>query len=197
MSYAETLDSVMHGDFSDASEEKRSEAVRNVISVCSIASGAVGLQPVPMLDLAVMAPMQVAMVQAIGHIHGHPLSKRSVAEMLSTLGGSIMTQATMRTAARIVPGIGLVMSASMAYSLTWAMGETSDHYFRNGRGLSDAELSRTFEEAYRRKRREKTSASPNGPALKDRLKMLEEVFAMGLIDEQEYAQKKSDLIAEI
>lgn len=192
--YKQTLHRVLHGDFQDASDTEKEAAARDVITACSVASGAAGLQPVPLADLALLAPIQITMVQALGHIHGYTLTKRSVAEILGTFGGSIMTQATMRAAARIVPGFGWIMSASMAYALTWAMGEASALYFKSGRGMTRAQLSTLFEQAYARKRARKDTEQRIALKLKDRLQQLEEAYAMGLIEEHEYQQKKVDLI---
>ena len=43
-------------------------------------------------------------------------------------------------AAKLIPFAGALITISMAYALTWAIGEVSDHYFRNGRGVPQSEL---------------------------------------------------------
>ena len=51
--------------------------MRDVTVVCSVAAAAAAVQPVPLLDIALLAPIHVGMVQAIGQVHGHKLDTKS------------------------------------------------------------------------------------------------------------------------
>src|SRR5439155_20293775 len=140
-------------------EAEKGEAVRDVTTVCSVAAAAVAIQPVPLLDMALLAPIHVAMVQAIGQVHGSKLDRKSVIEILSTFGASIVTRAVVLSAIKIVPVFGWAASVSMAYALTYAIGEVSHAYFRSGRGLSSRELQSMFSAIYRQKKAEKEAAA--------------------------------------
>ncbi|MBL8943758.1 MAG: DUF697 domain-containing protein, partial [Myxococcales bacterium] len=129
--HLDTIRRVLDGDYTDASDEDRQRAVRELVQVCSVAAGAMTIQPFPLLDTALIAPIQIAMVQGIGKIHGHKLDTKSVLEMLSTFGASIVAQNVIMAAAKLIPFFGWVVTISMAYAMTWAIGEVSDHYFRN------------------------------------------------------------------
>lgn len=48
------------------SPENRDAAASQVIRICSIGAAAAAIQPVPMVDLALLTPIQVAMVRSIG-----------------------------------------------------------------------------------------------------------------------------------
>ena len=74
------------------------------------------------------------------------------------------------------------------------MGEASALYFKGGRGMTSAELSALFEQAYARTRAQKDTGQRVALKLKDRLQQLEEAYAMGLVEEHEYQQKKAELI---
>jgi uncharacterized protein (DUF697 family) len=195
--YAETLGRVMGGDFAEASAEEKRHAAREVIQVCSIAAGAIALQPIPLLDIALIAPVQVAMVQAVGRVHGYKLDKKSVLEILSTFGASIVSQSVVMTAAKFVPFIGWAAAMSMSYALTYAVGEVSDHYFKTGRGVSEGALREMFDQVYRRKKAEKDASAKGDAALKAKLERLAAAYEAGVLTEEEYARKKEELLRQM
>ncbi len=194
MSYAATLGRVMAGDYDDATQEERHEAVKELIAVCAVAAGAVSIQPVPLLDLVLVSPIQVGLVQGIGRIYGHQLDKKAVVEMLSTFGASLVAQNVMMASAKLVPFAGWIAAAAMAYALTHAIGEVADHYFRHGRGVSPDDLKSMFRKTYKEKKDERMAAMKE-PSLKERLEQLKEAYAAGLIDDDEFEVKKADILA--
>lgn len=192
--YAETIERVLEGDFSDATDEEREEAVREVIAVCSLASSAVSIQPFPLVDVALITPIQIGMVQAIGRVHDHDLDRKSVLEILTTLGASIVAQNAMMAAAKCIPVLGWLMALSMAYALTHAIGEVSDHYFRQGRGVSPDRLRAMFRKAYHEKRAEKEREHRDNKSLDRKLKLLKKLHSEGLLTDEEFEAKKQELL---
>jgi uncharacterized protein (DUF697 family) len=193
-SYKETLERILQGDFESASPEERAEAVRDVINVCSVAAGAVTFQPIPFLDTVLISPIQIAMVQAIGRVYGHRLDQKAIIEMLSTFGASLLAQNAIIAAAKFIPFAGWVVSISMAYALTYAIGEVADHYFKNGRGVSAEELKSMFDRVYREKKKEKQDAHSSNDELKAKLEKLERAYAEGVLTEEEFERKKQELL---
>lgn len=197
MSYAATFESVMNGDFGDVDELTRAAAVRDVVQVASIASSAITIQPIPFLDVALLAPVQIGMVQAIGRIHGYDLDRKAVLEVLSTFGGTLLTQNILLSAAKLIPFVGWVISIPMSYALTHAMGEVADHYFKTGRGLSAARMRQMFEELFHRRKAEAQARQKKaGGDLSERLSQLVAAFEAGLITEQEFQGKKEQILAD-
>jgi uncharacterized protein (DUF697 family) len=194
MGYTETLKRVMEGDFKDASDQDRAHAIKEVIEVCSIAAGAVAVQPIPLVDIALISPIQIALVQAIGRVHGVKLDSKSVLEILSTLGASLVAQNVIMAAAKLIPFLGWLVGISMAYALTYAIGEVSDLYFRTGRGISSEELRAKFESVYKAKRAEKEAANKGNETLKSKLEQLKEAYGSGLLTEEEFHKKKEELL---
>jgi uncharacterized protein (DUF697 family) len=193
--WSDTLKRVMDGDFANAGDDERREAVRDVIQVASVASAAVAVQPIPFVDTALLAPIQIGMVQAIGRVHGHRLDKKSILEMLSTFGASIVAQNVILAAAKFVPFIGWVVGVSMAYALTYAIGEVSDYYFRAGRGVSPTELQDMFKRVYSEKRKEKEAEHKQDATLKDKLEQLKQAKEAGVLTEAEFERKKEEILA--
>lgn len=193
--HLETIKRVLDGDYTNATDAERTTAVKELVLVCSVAASAMTIQPIPLLDSALIAPIQIAMVQGIGKIHGHKLDTKSVLEMLSTFGASIVAQNVIMAAAKFIPFLGWVVTISMAYALTWAIGEVSDHYFRNDRRVDEAELKAMFERIYRAKKAEKTEQHKADKTLRDKLDQLKRAHADGLLTDAEFEAKKAELLA--
>lgn len=194
-SHLDTIKRVLDGDYADATDEQRTAAVKELVQVCSVAASAMTIQPFPLLDTALIAPIQIAMVQGIGKIHGHKLDSKSILEMLSTFGASIVAQNVIMAAAKLIPFVGWVVTISMAYAMTWAIGEVSDHYFRNDRKVDEGELKAMFERVYKAKKAEKTEQHKGDKALRDKLELLKKAHADGLLTEAEFEAKKAALLA--
>ena len=195
MGYAETLNRVMTGNFDSASDAEKDEAVRELVKVCSVAAGAVTVQPIPFVDTALITPIQIAMVQGIGKVRGYSLDQKSIVEILSTFGASLIAQSVIMAAAKLIPFFGWVVTISMAYALTWAIGEVSDHYFKTGRGASSSEMKDMFKRVYDDKKAEKESANKKNASLKERLEKLKQAKANGILTDEEFEAKKQEVMA--
>jgi uncharacterized protein (DUF697 family) len=141
-------------DFSASSEEEKGHAVEDVIRACSTAAGAAALQPLPLLDIALIAPIQITMVRSIGRIRGYPIDMKTALEIFRVFHFGLLTQKAAISAPAMVPVMGQVLSMWVASALTYAVGSASDHYFRSGRTTPVGELKALFENAYRRRRAE-------------------------------------------
>jgi uncharacterized protein (DUF697 family) len=197
MGYVETIGRVMHVNFENASDSEKLSAVRDVTVVCSVAAAAIAIQPIPILDLALLAPVHIAMVQAIGQVHGHKLDVKTDVEVMATFGGTIVTRGILGSVVKLIPVIGWAASASMAYAMTYAIGEVSHCYFKSGRGLSSAQLRSMFRSVYETKRAEKEAAARASETLKEKLRQVTDAYEAGLLTEEEYRKKKEDVLKEL
>jgi len=195
MGYTDTINRVLAGNYDEASDEEKEEAVGKVVTVCSVASAAVAVQPIPFVDTALISPIQIAMVQAIARVHGHKLDTKSILEILSTFGASIVAQNVLMAAAKFIPFLGWVVAISMAYALTYAVGEVSHAYFKSGRGLSADAMKDLFRRTYEQKKKEKQEQNKSNASLKDKLTQLNQAREAGLLSDEEFAQKKEELLA--
>ena len=194
MGHLDTVQRVMTGNYDNATDEERKAAIKEVVQVCAVAASAVTIQPFPVADVVLMSPIQIAMVQAIGKVHGVKLDKKSVLEVLSTIGASIVAQNVIIAAAKLVPILGSVVAMSMGYALTYAIGEVSDYYFANGRGVSADVLKSRFKKVYDEKKAEKERQAKD-PKLKQKLDALKKAFEAGVITEEEFTKKKEEVLA--
>ena len=195
--YGATFDRVLGGDFDEATELEKVAAVHEVLQVASIAASAVSIQPIPFVDMVLIAPIQIGMVQCIGRIYGYRLDKKAVVEILSTFGAGLVTQGALMSAAKLIPFVGWLVTVPMAYAMTWAVGEVAHYYFQMGRGVPPSELSSMFERVYRQKKEERKTAQEGATSVHDKLKDIVRAREEGLLSDEEFEEAKAKILSEI
>jgi uncharacterized protein (DUF697 family) len=143
------LRAIREGKLDDASPEEKDASVDAVVYSSSTAAGVVALQPVPFLDLVVLLPIHVAMVQAIGRVRGYRLDKKSILEILNSWRHSLLVEQAAVTVPKLVPVFGWAFSAASAQALTYVMGRLADYYFVNGRSIVPEEVRVATKRMYR------------------------------------------------
>ncbi len=124
-------------------EELATTLTRATAAVCA----GIAAAPIPLADIVPLTAMQVGLVAAIAWIAGRSVDRRSGAEFLTGLGANVGLAFALREAVRaivkvIAPGGGSIVSASIAFSGTMAIGSAARAYYIRGLSLEDAR--RTF-----------------------------------------------------
>src|SRR6266542_1612487 len=100
-----------------ALKEKRIRAlIYSKAGVCA----AVALAPIPVADMLILTPIQMAMIATIGYFHGVEVTADRAAELMGVMGAGVGFRETARQLIKLVPGYGLVVSASIAFAGTVA-----------------------------------------------------------------------------
>jgi uncharacterized protein (DUF697 family) len=99
--------------------------------------------PIPLADIIPLTAMQLGLVAAIAWIAGRSVDRRSASEFLASLGANVGLAFVLREAVRafvkvIAPGGGSVVSATVAFSGTMAIGKGARAYYIDGLSLADA-----------------------------------------------------------
>ena len=133
---------------SGAKQAQRRIAETLVKSITA-ASGALGLQPIPLADLPFLLAFQTMLVSGIIYISGRPLDAKLATKFLTAMGANVglglaLREGT-RAVARLVPGWGNVVSGGVAAAGTYAIGRAAVGFFIEGVSIHDAEklLKRT------------------------------------------------------
>ena len=111
-------------------------------------AGGVGFTPIPLADAAVLIPAQAAMMAKIASVYGIPKAKAaalvSSTTVLAAAGGKVAAASLLK----LVPGVGSVISAGVAATITGVLGEswrmTTERVFTGGFDLNDAEQLTNF-----------------------------------------------------
>ncbi|HMV69404.1 MAG TPA: hypothetical protein PKA64_21355 [Myxococcota bacterium] len=98
-------------------------------------SGAIGagLAQLPGADAPILASVQATMIMALAEKYGVPMHKTAAAELVLTLGATIVGRQMSRRVRSRVPGWGNAVGAVTAFGLTEAMGWAAVRWFREQR----------------------------------------------------------------
>jgi small GTP-binding protein len=124
-----------------ALKERRIRAlVYSKAGVCA----AVALAPIPMADILVLTPIQMAMVATIGHFHGVQVTAERATELMGVMGAGVGLREAARQLVKLVPGYGLAVSASIAFAGTVALGEAANVWFKRQMKVDAEDLKELF-----------------------------------------------------
>lgn len=106
-------------------------------------AGGVGATPIPLADVALLIPAQAAMMAKIASVYGIPKDKAaklvSVGTVTAAAGGKLAAGSLIK----LVPGVGSVISAGVAATITGVLGEswrvTTERVFTGKLDLNDAD----------------------------------------------------------
>jgi small GTP-binding protein len=146
--------------------ETRKLLAVKVVDSYAICAAAIGVVPIPLADIAALAPLQVAMFLHVAKTFGHFYTKKQALAIIASLMGSIGARSIAQATVSIfksIPGIGTVLGAvaggGMAHATFKAFGALVIYYFSNNQEVSPADIrgyyNRQYEEArkkYKKKR---------------------------------------------
>jgi uncharacterized protein (DUF697 family) len=107
-------------------------------------SGAAGLIPVPLVDLAAVGGVQLYMLRRLSEIYGVPFSDNRGKSILASLAGAVIPYSTATTTAGIIKffpifgtAIGQLTMAAVSAPATWVIGKVFIQHFASGGTLLD------------------------------------------------------------
>ena len=110
----------------------QSRVADSIIQSSSTLALTVALAPVPLSDIALIAPLQGLMVSTIAHLGGRSING-GASEWVASIGVAGGVGIGFRTLARqvvkVVPGAGSLVAAGIAGAGTLAMGRSAKLYF--------------------------------------------------------------------
>src|SRR3989304_7047127 len=99
-------------------DEQRDELASQIVDRFSLWSGAAGLIPVPIVDIAAVGGLQLQMLRRISEVYGVPFSRNRGKSIIASLAGALIPASTATTTAMSVgslmkglPGIGTAIGA--------------------------------------------------------------------------------------
>jgi small GTP-binding protein len=118
--------------------------IRTLIYSKAGVCAAVALAPIPVADILVLTPIQMAMVATIGYFHGVEVSAERAGELMGVMGASVGLREAARQLVKLVPGYGLVVSAGIAFAGTVALGETAHVWLSRQMKVAAQDLKELF-----------------------------------------------------
>jgi predicted GTPase len=120
-------------------EELATTLTKATATVCA----AVAVTPIPVADIVPLTTLQAGLVAGIAWIGGRSISSRGAAEFLTSVGANVGFAFALREGFRallkvVAPAGSPVVSATIAFSGTMAIGAAARAYFIRGVSLEDA-----------------------------------------------------------
>jgi uncharacterized protein (DUF697 family)/GTPase SAR1 family protein len=107
-------------------------------------AGGIGGAPTPIADLPVLLGLQFLLIGLVGGFSCREIKAETATEYVSAMGGTALTGFVARSVARtlfeFVPIAGAAVSASVAFTTTWALGRSAERYFFDGEEVSPNSL---------------------------------------------------------
>ncbi len=105
-----------------------SSKIHPIIHAAAMSSAAVGagLAQIPGSDNAVIAPIQMAMIMAIGQVHGQQMNQAIALSTLSSASAGVLGRTVSQIFVGWIPLYGNAVNATTAFAITEAIGWSAD-----------------------------------------------------------------------
>jgi uncharacterized protein (DUF697 family) len=145
---AEKTESAETTSATKPSDEQRDELASKLVDRFSLWSGAAGLIPVPLVDIAAVGGVQLQMLRRLSEIYGVPFSENSGKSVIASLAGSVIPASTASSTAigvssmlKSLPAIGTAIGAltmpAFSAAATYVIGKVFIQHFASGGTLLD------------------------------------------------------------
>ncbi len=167
----------------EMTDAQRDELASQLVDRFSLWSGAAGLIPVPLVDVAAVGGVQLQMLRRLSEIYSVPFSDNMGKSIIASLAGSVIPASTATTTTMGIvslmkgfPGVGTMIGAlSMpvfSAGATYIIGKVFIQHFASGGTLLDfnppdyREFIKAQKERLSSRSTSKPSVTPPGPAVR-------------------------------
>lgn len=116
----------------EATEELKGVHLRHAIPVIvgySSMAATAGAIPIPFVDLFLLPGIQARMVNHLAKAYGQPITAERFKEVAASVGIGIMARQAVREVAKLIPYVGSVAGAAVAWASTYALGRAFCYYY--------------------------------------------------------------------
>jgi uncharacterized protein (DUF697 family) len=125
-------------------------AVPVILGYASMAASA-GAVPIPFVDLLVIPGIQSRMVTHLAALYGQPMTPQRFKEVAASLGAGLVARQAVREVVKVIPYVGSVAGAAVAWASTYALGRAFCYYYQavcEGHVPDTQTLRRVYHEQY-------------------------------------------------
>lgn len=124
--------------------EAQAKIAATLTKSIAAASGALGIQPIPLADMPFLLAFQTMLVSGIIYISGEELNAKLAGRFLTAMGMNVGLGMALRegarAAAKFLPGWGNAVSGLVAAGGTYAIGRAATAHFIEGVSLPDTKV---------------------------------------------------------
>ena len=96
----------------------------------ALTASAIAAAPLPVADLPVLSVLQLKLLHTIASLYRQTLDKKTLLEVVGTLGISILFRQGARSLLKVIPGFGNMISSAYAGAATYALGCALCFYYQ-------------------------------------------------------------------
>jgi len=122
----------------------REHIVNRIIRRTAGVNALISLEPIPGLDIPLLLASQTRLVLRIAAVYGQSMSISHARELLTTMAGSLLSRYLGMQLAKLVPGLGWLVSAALSAVTTWGMGQAARVYFEAGGNIQAPNLRQHY-----------------------------------------------------
>src|SRR5262245_36700705 len=150
-------------------DESRDEVASKLVDRFALWAGGAGLIPIPLVDVATVAGVQIQMLRRLSQIYGVPFSDNRGKSLIAGLAGSTIPATSgmgFASVLKVVPVIGTpigsLMMPALSAGATYAIGKVFMQHFASGGTLLDFNPPdyREFFKAQKEKWSRRSAATP-------------------------------------
>jgi uncharacterized protein (DUF697 family) len=162
-------------DTTGMTDQERDQVASKLVDRFSLWSGAAGLIPIPLVDMAAVGGVQLQMLRRLSEIYGVPFSENRGKSIIASLAGAVIPASTATTTAvgvgslvKSFPGVGTAIGALtmpvFSAGATYVIGKVFIQHFASGGTLLDFNPPdyREFIKAQKEKFAARSAASSSG-----------------------------------
>ncbi|RKZ39142.1 MAG: GTPase [Candidatus Parabeggiatoa sp. nov. 3] len=116
--------------------ETKANDANNIVNRYMLGSVAVGIVPIPIVDVVALSSLQVKMLHRLAKLYGVEFSKNLGKSLIASLLGSGIPFALARTAAKSIPiygqMTGMISMSLLGGASTYALGKVFIQHFESG-----------------------------------------------------------------
>ncbi|WP_240315698.1 Era-like GTP-binding protein [Sporosarcina sp. PTS2304] len=122
----------------------KSSIAKRWILASGASAAAIGAAPIPGADFVPLTALQVGLMLKLSTLYGKPITKDHAKELIiATVVGNI-GKTTFRQIVKVIPGAGMVVAASVAGSMTVALGFAIKYMYENDMDLTPETLKKVY-----------------------------------------------------
>jgi small GTP-binding protein len=137
----------------------RCSAAQRIIRNSTLLSLAIGVEPIPFIDIPLLLGTQVRLVLRLAALYGEPMNTEDgmlhARKLIATMAGGISMRLLAEQAAKLVPFGGDFVASAIAGAATWSIGHVALEYYEGGRHLGIQGIQQLYKSFFQFFRKEK------------------------------------------
>lgn len=139
----------------------RREAAQRIIRNATLLSLAIGLEPIPLVDIPILLGTQIRLVLRLAALYGESLDSadamKHARELIVTMASGLGLRYLAEQAAKAVPIGGDLIAGVIASAATWSIGQVALEYYEGDKQINLRRLRQLYTDFYQRFRKEKSA----------------------------------------